>query len=142
MPSFLDITELERLILEIVNTQSITPIQLFQIRQYYMQAKEIHAQGNLPQARDIMRVISGVPVELPDLAEYHFKATGYAEALLFAGDTMSSVFSAKSDLELVQSSVKSEPASRKQAEDTAEDAETTISSEVFGKKEEAPFDDF
>jgi len=140
MPSFSDVTELENLILEIIDAQSVTPKQVFQIRQYYMHAKEMHAQGNISLAMEIMRTLSGLSKEIQDLAEYHFKATGYAEALLFTGSSVATVLSVKTNPEPERKVGKPEPASTQQKEETDEGDEKRFSPESFGKKETASFD--
>ena len=142
MPSFSDITELETLILEIVESQSATPKQMFQIRQYYMHAKEMHAQGNILLAREIMRVISGIPAEIQGLVEYHFKSTGYAEALLFASGEQIIMQPVKSAPEPYRKVIKTELVKKQNEEVDKGDGDNEIFREDLAKKEVASFDDF
>jgi hypothetical protein len=142
MPSFLDVTELENLILEIVESQSVTPKQVFQISKHYMYAKEMHAQGNIPLAREIMSMISGVSAEIQGLVEYHFKASGYAEAL-FAGNPISAISPAKTDTEPDRRGAKPETASRQQNEETDKgNGDKEVIPVDLGKKGIASFNDF
>ncbi len=142
MPSFSDITELENLILEIVESQSVSPKQVFQIRQYYMHAKEMHAQGNIQMAREIMRVISGIPVEVQDLNEYHFKASGYADALLFDSGGRAVIQPIRSESEPYRKVIKTEPLKKQNEEADKSGGDNEIAREDLAKKEVASFDDF
>lgn len=127
MPSFSDINELEKLILDIIDAQSVTQKQIFQIGQYYKHAKEMHSQGNISLATEIMRAISGVPADMQGLTEYHFKATGYAEALLFVSRSSAIVSTVKTESE--RKVVTSEPDA---------DDEKSVPSEVFSSPRQPP----
>lgn len=140
MPSFSDITELENLILEIVESQSVTPKQVYQINQYYMHAQKLHAQGNVPLAREIMCVISGIPEEIQGGSEYHFKASGYADALLLAGEGQSVMQPIKTRTEPHQKVVQPEPLKEQNEETDKGSEDNEISREDLVKKEVASFD--
>jgi len=141
MPSFSDANELQNLILEIIETQSVTPRQVFQIDQYYNLAKEMHSQGNISLAMEIMKAIAGIPVTMQGLIEYQLRAKGYVEALLFAVRSTVSIAHVKT--EQIPARVIQFESVSSQKEEAGEANKDGVPVEIFSAPRRPPsFDEF